>query len=254
MSIARLAIILAATTTLGAAEAATPMPEDFLVPAADEAELPDFIDPVASDFRLGYSTNVGSYRRSQDAGVGTDGHFIEHGVWASYVRAMSGYGRALSGRTEWRAEVGILASQADISNPNGSTGTLQTITLDVGVGPTWLIANRGSSRLELEVMPFVGIGRSQYANDYTSENSGVTGLTSISAAGQCLEYGLKANLMWCWANGWGAAMHAGFVQRVESLNGDSTTHWNNGSVNRGDYTSDDTLTGVRFGLFVAKRL
>jgi hypothetical protein len=59
--------------------------------------------------------------------------------------------------------------------------------------------------------------------------------------------------MWCWSSGWGAALHAGLVRRAGRLEGDSTTHWSNGEASRSDYTSDDALTGVRFGLFVAKR-
>jgi hypothetical protein len=171
----------------------------------------------------------------------------------SHVRALSGPGRALSGRAEWRVEVGILASQADVSNSNGSTGTLRTATLDLGIGPAWRIMENDTSRLEVELMPFGGIGFSDYENGYSTEISGFSGATAVDANGLCLEYGIKANLMWCWSNGWGAALHAGLVQRASSLEGDSTTHWNNGQVSRSDYTSDDILTGVRFGLFVARR-
>lgn len=253
MNSVRLAIVSTTLAALGAVESMTPAPGDARIPSPESAELSDFIMPVASDMRMGYSANVGSHHRSQEGGSGTDGRFIEHGLWASYVRALSGPVRAMSGRTEWRAEVGILASQADVSNPNGSTGTLQTAMLDLGIGPAWTIVDNGTCRQEWEIMPFVGVGQSQYTNRYTSQSSGVSGPTTIDASGQCLEYGIKANLLWYWENGWGVALQAGFVQRVDRLNGDSNTHWNNGTVNHSDYASDDTLTGVRFGLFVAKR-
>lgn len=252
MSALRLVVVMAVATAMDAAESEVSGPGANVDPA-DPVELSDFIIPNASDVRFGYSANVGRYHRSQDEGEGTDSHFIEHGVWASYVRALSGPGRALSGRAEWRAEVGLLVSQAEVSNPNGSTGTLRTATLDLGIGPAWRITESDTSRLEIEIMPFAGIGLSRYENDYSTEISGFLGATSIAASGLCGEYGIKANLMWCWSNGWGAALHAGLVQRASRLNGDSTTHWNNGQVVRSDYTSEDILTGVRFGLFVARR-
>ena len=103
-------------------------------------------------------------------------------------------------------------------------------------------------------MPFVGIGYARYTNSYRSVASFFSGRTEIEAKGPCLEYGIKVNLMWCWSNGWGAALHAGLVQRKVKLDGNSTTRWNDGvSVNSSDYASDDTLTGMRLGLFVAKR-
>lgn len=253
MSALRLVIVMAVVTGMDAAESAVAQPGTNAVPPSDPVELSDFIIPIASDVRFGYSANIGSYHRSQDEGEGTDSDFIEHGLWMSYVRALSAPGRALSGREEWRAEVGLLVSQADVSNSNGSTGTLRTATLDLGIGPAWRITENDTSRLEVEIMPFAGIGFSHYDNDYTTDISGFRGVTSIAASGLCLEYGIKANLMWCWSNGWGAALHAGLVQRVNRLEGDSTTDWSNGQVSRSDYTSDDILTGVRFGLFVARR-
>lgn len=253
MRVLHLVIVMAAVTTMAAAESEASVPVTDSVPANDPVELSDFIIPIASDVRFGYSANIGRYHRSQDEGEGADSHFVEHGLWASYIRALSGPRRALSGQAEWRIEVGVLASQADVSNSNGSTGTLRTATLDLGIGPTWSITENDTSRLEVEVMPFAGIGLSRYENDYSTDISGFRGATSIDASGLCLEYGIKANLMWCWSNGWGAALHVGLVQRVSKLEGDSTTRWNDGQVSRRDYTSDDTLTGVRFGLFVARR-
>lgn len=249
----RLVIVMAVVTAMDAAESEVSEPGTNSVPANDSVELSDFIVPIASDLRFGYSANVGRYHRSQDQGEGTDSHFVEHGLWASYVRALSGPGRTLSGQAEWRAEVGFLVSQADVSNPNDSTGTLRTATVDLGIGPAWAITYNDTSRLEIEIMPFVGVGLSRYENDYSSEISGFRGSTSIAASGLCVEYGIKANLMWCWSNGWGAALHAGFVQRVNRLDGDSTTRWDNGAVSHDDYISDDILSGARFGLFVARR-
>lgn len=265
-------IVLAMLTTMSAAEPELPVsgtpepetpepapPKPVPEPAASTpamnapVALSDFIIPIANDVRFGYSANIGRYHRSQDDGEGADSDFVEHGLWVSYVRALSGPGRVLSGRAEWRAEVGLLVSQADVSNSNGSTGTLRTATLNLGIGPAWRITESDSSRLEVELMPFVGGGFSDYENDYTTDVSGFRGAAEISANGLCLEYGIKANLMWCWSNGWGAALHAGLVQRVGKLEGDSTTSWSNGQVTRSAYVSDDTLTGVRFGLFVARR-
>jgi hypothetical protein len=244
-------MVLTVVTAMDAAESLAATPANT-VPVGVPA-LPDFIVPIAHDLRVGYSANVGRYHRSQGAGEGADSHFAEHGLWASYVRALTSPGRVLSGRAEWRAELGALVSQAEVSNPNGSTGTLRTATLDVGVGPAWLLSENDTSRLEVELMPFVGIGFSRYDNDYTNEIAGFRGDTDIAAEGFCLEYGIKANLMWCWSNGWGAALHAGVVQRVSTLEGDSTTRWDNSQTSRSDYTSDDRLTGVRFGLFIARR-
>jgi hypothetical protein len=253
VSVLRLVVVMAVVTALDAAEPETPRSGTGAVPATDPVGLSDFIIPIARDVRLGYSINVGRYHRSQDEGEGTDSHFIEHGLWMSYVGALSGPGRVLSGRAEWRAEAGLLVSQANVSNPNGSIGKIRTAALDVGIGPAWAITENGTSRLEVELLPFVGIGLSRYDNDYSSESLGFRGTTSVTATGLCMEYGIKANLMWCWANGWGAALHVGLVQRVNRLEGDSETQWNNGAAGRSDYTSDDVLSGVRFGLFVAKR-
>jgi hypothetical protein len=253
MSMLRAIFVMTTLTAVQAAESIVPEPENINAQPNHSAELSDFIVPFASDIRFGYSANVGSYHRTQDAGEGTDSHFIEHGLWVSYVRALSGPGRALSGRAEWRAEVGLLFSQAQVSNPNDSTGTLRTAMLDVGIGPAWKITENDTSRLEFEIMPFAGIGFSDYGNDYATELSGFRGATSVSANGLCLEYGIKANIMWCWSNGWGAALHAGLVQRASRLEGESTTNWSNGQVSLSNYSSDDILTGVRFGLFVARR-
>lgn len=235
------------------AEPIAAQPETGSTAVAEPVPLADFIVPIANDLRFGYSAQVGNYYRSQDGGEGRDSRFVEHGLWVSYVRALSGSSRVLSGRAEWRAEVGVLLGQADVANPNGSVGTLRTATLDVGIGPAWRLAESDSSRLEVEIMPFIGVGLSRYENAYVSEASGFFGDTAVTAGGSCVEFGLKANLMWCWTNGWGAALHTGLVQRVGKLTGDTTTHWDNGQVSRSDYNSVDTLLGVRFGLFVAKR-
>lgn len=263
MNLFRLAIVTAITVAVDAAEPEVIKPGIPSAPPADAppadalsaatAELTDFIVPFASDVRVGYSANLGRYHRSQAGGDSTDNRFVEHGIWASYVFALSSPGRTLSGLAEWRAEIALLLGHADVWNPNDSIGTLRTAALDLGIGPSWTITDDDTSRLEFEIMPFVGAGLSHYTNDYRSENSGFTGSSSVTATGPCLEYGIKVNLIWCWDNGWGAALHAGFVQRVSKLDGDSTTRWDNGAVIHGDYTSDDTLTGVRFGLFVAKR-
>jgi hypothetical protein len=253
VNILSVVVVMAALTAVDAADPVVSNPKNTNASANDSAELSDFIVPFASDIRFGYSTNLGDYHRSQDAGEVTDSHFIEHGLWVSYVRALSGPGRVLSGRAEWRAEVGLLVSQANVSNPNGSTGKLRTATLDLGIGPAWRITENNNSRLEVELMPFAGFGFSDYENDYSTEIGGFQGETSVAASGLCLEYGIKANIMWCWSNGWGAALHAGLVQRGHKLDGDSTTNWNNGTQMSSNYASDDILTGFRFGLFVARR-
>lgn len=224
---------------------------DFVDPTT--GEMADFIIPIANDLRAGYSAHVGSYSREQGGGTSDSGNFIEHGLWVSYVRALTSPERAIAGRAEWRAEVGLLASQAAVDNSNGSTGTLQTGTLDLGIGPAWTIMQRGNDRLEIEIMPFVGFGRASYSNDFASSSGLATGQTKVDATGNSIEYGVKANLMWCWESGWGLALHAGLVQRECNLGGDSTTIWNNGTVNSSDYVSDDTLTGLRLGIFLAKR-
>lgn len=249
----RVAVVIAAMTAMDAAEPGVSGQGNHHAPPAGQAELPDFIVPFASDVRVGYSVDMGRYHRSQDGGEGVDEHFIGHGLWVSHVRALSRPGRTLSGQAEWRAEAALLLSQADVRNPNGSVGVLQAAALDLGIGPSWALTANGTSRLELEVMPFVGIGLARYTNDYTSADGQFRGRTSIEASGPCLEYGIKANLMWCWSNGWGAALHAGFVQRAVMLDGDSRTLWNNGFEIHSGYASDDTLTGVRAGLFLAKR-
>jgi hypothetical protein len=246
-------IVMATITAFDAADPVVTKPESNNAPVHNSTEFSDFIVPFASDIRFGYSANVGSYQRSQDVGEGTDSHFIEHGLWASYVRALTGPGRVLSGHAEWRAEVGFLLSQANVSNPNGSTGKLRTATLDLGIGPAWKITENDTSRMEIEIMPFAGFGFSDYENDYTTEFSGFSGATTVSANGLCLEYGIKANIMWCWSSGWGAALHAGLVQRASKLDGENTTNWNNGTQISSDYASNDLLTGFRFGLFVARR-
>jgi hypothetical protein len=258
MKILPLVVLSLGLAALGAAEV-PPAPTkvlgedvpDFVDPAT--ADVADFISPLANDLRFGYSTNLGTYSRSQGGGSGEDGSFVEHGLWVSYVHDLTGPGRAISGRTVWRYELGATLSQAEVGNPNGSTGTLQTGMLDIGVGPAWTIMQRGNDRLELEFMPFVGFGLANYSNDFASTSGPATGQTKVDATGNSIEYGIKANLMWCWESGWGLALHAGLTQRESNLSGDSATTWNNGAVNTSNYASDDTLTGVRFGLFLAKR-
>ena len=184
----RVAVVMAALTAVGAAEPGVSAQGDHRAPATGQAELLDFIVPFASDLRFGYSANIGSYHRSQADGEGVDDHFIEHGLWASYTRALSGPGRALSGQAEWRAEAAVSFSQAGVSNPNGSTGTLQTAALDLGIGPSWGLMANDTNRLELEVMPFVGIGYARYTNSYHSVAGFLGGRTEIEANGPCLEY------------------------------------------------------------------
>lgn len=253
MSVSRVVVVLVLATAVEVAAEEVLVPSNTNVPAITPDIQSDFIVPIADDLRVGYSANFGSYHRSQSGGEGVDNHFAEHGLWMSYIRALSGPGRVLTGRTEWRAEIGALVSQADVSNTNDSTGTLRTASLDLGIGPAFGLLESENSRLEIEIMPFVGMGYSRYTNEYSTDFAGFRADTEVSASGFCLDYGIKANVMWCWSNGWGIALHAGVVQRRGKLEGDSATQWSNGDNFRNDYSSDDVLTGVRFGLFVAKR-
>lgn len=250
----RLCLTLLFSSTLAAADAPPGM--DALttgLSAPTTAPLGDFILPIANDLRFGYSTNIGTYRRTQGPDGSQEGGYLEHGLWVSYVRALTSPGRVLSGRPEWRMELGVLTSRAEVDNSNDSTGLLRSTMIDLGIGPAWTIAHDGRERWEIEVMPFVGIGRASYSNDYASEQAEIAGDTTIDASGNCVEYGIKANVMLCWASGWGLALHAGLLQRRCSLEGSSDTAWDNGTMNTADYTSDDTLTGARFGLFLARR-
>jgi hypothetical protein len=216
-------------------------------------ELADFITPIANDLRFGYSAHIGNYHRKQEYGENTSSNFQEHGLWLSYTRALSGSARVLSGQAEWRAETALLASRADVTNPNGSSGKLDVGSINLGIGPAWALFANARNRLEIELLPFLGIGLARYENSYISHSGNLMATTTIEASGLCFEYGIKANLMWCWSNGWGAAMHIGYVQRQIDLKGDSLNHWGNGTDITRDYTSDDTLYGLRYGIFLARR-
>jgi hypothetical protein len=217
------------------------------------AELPDFIIPFANDIRFGYSAHVGNYHRKQEYGENTQSDFLEHGLWLSYICALTKPNRVLSGQAEWRAETALLLSHAEVNNPNGSSGKLDVGSINLGVGPAWAISANANNRLEIEVLPFLGIGTAQYDNTYVSSSGNLLATTAIAARGMCVEYGIKANLMWCWSNGWGAAMHIGFVQRSISLKGDRVSDWEDGTTISHDYSSDDSLSGIRYGFFLARR-
>lgn len=256
MNSLRLAIVPLALATVGAVESAPESPTAPAPAAAEMADLPDFIDPLASDVRVGYGVQVGSSHRSEDSDSAASAHvlgrLVEQSIGVTYVRDLSGAQRALSGGFTWRLAAGIVASRASVENSHGS-GAVKTVMVELGAGPAWAVMESSESRLEWELVPFVGVGRSTYDDDYLSSKAGISGPTSIAAAGASGEYGLMVNAVCYWSSGWGVAAQAGVVQRLSRLHGDSTTEWSNGTVAHDDFASKDTLTGARFGLSVAKR-
>ena len=200
-----------------------------------------------SDLRAGFCGNIGTFTRRYDAG-GTDtsqSTYAEYGAWLSYTRSF--------GDTwpHWRWEgylSGLQASITDSQNDGKMTSWLGGVGL--GYSPDWLSAWDG--HLQTEILPFVGVGRATYRNDFSATSGAYQYNSQVEASGLAVEYGISANMMWIFSSGWEIATQIGYVEKRATLSG-STSSVTSGITSQGPFESHDELKGIRYGIFIGRR-